>query len=199
MNKKIIFLAGLSGLLVAQSCAANSDEKKVESTTAAEVAVVKKKMFVTASTYNGNLGGIAGADAKCAADANKPATGTYKALIVGGVSPARAAEPGSQQDWVLGANTEYYRLDGTTLLFKTNSSGVFTFGTLDNALSGTSSITWTGLNSSWVVNANTCISWSEGVNNYTGASGLADRVNSAFIRDGLTACDVLASLICVEQ
>lgn len=43
-------------------------------------------MFVTATTYNANLGGIIGADNKCSLDANKPASGIYKALIVDDVN-----------------------------------------------------------------------------------------------------------------
>ena len=38
-------------------------------------------MFVTASTYNGSLGGITGANAKCNSDTNKLTSGTYKAFI----------------------------------------------------------------------------------------------------------------------
>ncbi|HLD45750.1 MAG TPA: DUF1554 domain-containing protein, partial [bacterium] len=66
-----------------------------------------KKIFVTDATYNGNLGGVAGADALCEADANKPATGTYKALIVDGVARVACTTAncgggaGENIDWVL--------------------------------------------------------------------------------------------------
>lgn len=41
-----------------------------------------KRIFITDSTYNGNLGGVSGADAKCQARANAAGlTGTWKALI----------------------------------------------------------------------------------------------------------------------
>ena len=46
---------------------------------------VGKTLFVTAAGYNGNLGGVSGADAKCMADANKPSDGkTYKAMLTDG-------------------------------------------------------------------------------------------------------------------
>ena len=50
-----------------------------------------KKIFVTASTYTGDLRtggvgtGIVGADAKCNSDSNKPGTGNYKDMLVDGV------------------------------------------------------------------------------------------------------------------
>jgi len=44
----------------------------------------QKYIFVSAASYNGNLGGVSGADAKCNADAAKPNSSTYKAHIYHG-------------------------------------------------------------------------------------------------------------------
>ncbi len=50
-----------------------------------------KRIFLTATTYNGDLqgaeaNGILGADSKCEADGNKPTTDIYKAFLVDGVN-----------------------------------------------------------------------------------------------------------------
>ena len=43
-----------------------------------------RRIFVTNSTFTGNMGGFSGADTLCNADSNKPSGGgTYKALLVG--------------------------------------------------------------------------------------------------------------------
>ena len=47
-------------------------------------ALAPKVIFVSTSTYQGNLGGISGADAKCNGDAKAVAGKTYKALLSGG-------------------------------------------------------------------------------------------------------------------
>jgi hypothetical protein len=56
----------------------------------------KYRIFITATTTDGLIGsgGVAGADALCNVDANKPSTGTYRALLVDGTT--RIAASGSQ-------------------------------------------------------------------------------------------------------
>jgi len=44
---------------------------------------LNKHYFITASTYNGNLGGVAGANTKCNADANAIAGKSYRAMLYG--------------------------------------------------------------------------------------------------------------------
>lgn len=79
------------------------------------------RMFVTQSQYDGDRGGITGADEKCNQDANKPATGTYKALLMD-------ANRSMTTDWVLQANTNYVRADGVTVVGTTNAQGIFPLG-----------------------------------------------------------------------
>jgi hypothetical protein len=53
-------------------------------------AALRKKVFVTSTTYNGNLGGLTGADAKCQARADAAALGgTWKAILSDGTTDAR--------------------------------------------------------------------------------------------------------------
>ncbi|MBS0617639.1 MAG: DUF1554 domain-containing protein [Spirochaetes bacterium] len=69
----------------------NQEVKKDEDTTCTKTssgggasAASQKYIFLSATSYNGNLGGIAGADAKCNADAAKPNGSTYKAHLYHG-------------------------------------------------------------------------------------------------------------------
>lgn len=165
-----------------------------------------KKIFVTATTYSGNLGGVTGADAKCAADANKPSTGTYKALIADGTAriACTTANCGGgateHTSWVLAANKQYSRTDGT-VIGTTNSAGIFNFTTaLNNAIATTSANVWTGLAADWTTSSD-CADFTTSVSppNY-GAIGDKSATDSTAIKKTLTSgCDNSYSLYCVEQ
>ncbi len=167
------------------------------------------KIFVTASFYNGSLGGVSGADNKCMSDSNKPDSNTYKALIVGdeGGQVTRSAcstancGGGSSENvnWVLKPNTTYYRSDGTTKIMTTNSSGIFVFGTLDNLfLNAPNGTWWTGLNSDWTTNSNNCSGWtSTSGNGIVGGIGITD--SQAISGSSPIACTFSYHLVCVEQ
>lgn len=100
------------------------------------------RMFVTSATINnGNQGASAAAaittlDNLCNSDANKPSTGTYKALVASDVR-----NPPST-DWVLYANQAYVRRDGKTAIGTTTGASVF-YGTLSNAvITATDGLSW---------------------------------------------------------
>ena len=164
-----------------------------------------KRIFISNQDYNGNLGGKAGADAKCMADTNKPSSGTYKAMLVGN---GREASP-TPTDWVLAASTEYRQLDDTTVIGTTNASRIFP-SPLTNAFGPVNGInSWTGLNSNWtgyVYNTvpATCDDWTDGIGNYYGSFGQtysADLNNYSDYNwyNGYTNCSQTRNLICVEQ
>lgn len=172
-----------------------------------------KILFITDSTFNGNLGGISGADDLCNSDANKPNSSTYKAMIVAD-SPARRActhpdcsNSGASEhfDWVLSPNTEYYRDDGTTLIGTTNSAGIFSFP-LDNTYlltEGSNDVEriWTGISDDWI-NDYECSSWTVstpgGFPNIGGHARI-DATDSQAIRYSTQRCSEFSHLACVEQ
>ncbi|MCW7461745.1 DUF1554 domain-containing protein [Leptospira limi] len=186
------------------------------------------KVFVTASTYNGNLGGISGADTKCGSDANKPSTGTYKAMLTTD-SGARRACNGSANctnatentDWVFQFGRNYIRASDSAFLFTPNSAGILpassnTFSnpyTMSHAFdSGTLKTYWTGLafpNSNWQAATaqptNTCSNWTSGVATPTpsqgGRIGNSNATNYTAFRNGSggVSCDTLNYIVCVEQ
>ena len=160
-------------------------------------------IFVTDSTYNGNLSGISGADTKCNNDANKPNTSTYKAMIVDGTN--RDAEAGAQVDWVLKANTKYVRADGTTEIFTTNADHIFDFSIADatNSVAATSAPVWTGLINDWTFSGESCNDWADNGTGIVGWLGNTGLTNGSLIMDGFPqmtwTCDYTYNLYCVEQ
>ena len=77
------------------------------------------RIYRTAATYNGNLGGTSGADTLCNADAGKPTASNYRALLEG--------------NGALLQLTTYYQADGTTVIGTTDVSGMLP-ATLANAI-----------------------------------------------------------------
>jgi hypothetical protein len=195
------------------------------SSSSSDVTTPHYKTFVTAATFDGDIktaGGqstaIASADALCMADTNKPAGGgTYKALLVDEInrracSTTRCAGGTSEHtDWVLKANTTYYRNDGTTPVLTTNANGIFDFKTdtahpvdITNSFDDTATyIYWTGLDWPWVsLTSQMCGgSWSSNAGNpNNGDYGFSDRTDSSAIGGGNFYCDITDHhLLCVEQ
>lgn len=172
-----------------------------------------KSIFVTSATYNGNLGGVSGADAKCAADA-QAAGRTYKALIVDGTNriactSANCATSGASEhvDWVLIANQEYRRLGLTTVLGTTTDRGVF-LAPLAAAFSDTAGWTWwTGFNPDYTDSgdAEQCSNWTStipvgifGAASVSGTGAWANAFGSAGI-SGDPCSDNAKRIVCIEQ
>ncbi len=199
--------------VIAASNASNSTSTSTSTGTA--TACTTCRMFVTAATYNGVLGGVTGADAKCASDTNKPSTGTYKAMLVDGTNRVACTTANcsggisENVNWVLKANTAYTRTDGTAI-GTTNSAAIFT--TLTNAV--TTSPTYneyrTGMAFSstpdWKAHATGhCTNYS--ASSGTGVCGNASSsaistgggTSSNFLYTNGTSCGTSVALLCVEQ
>lgn len=70
-----------------------------------------KKVFVTSQTYNGNLGGVSGADSKCQARANAAGLdGTYRAWITGSNSDLSPTNRFERNDYL--DSLPYYLVNG---------------------------------------------------------------------------------------
>ncbi|EED35397.1 conserved hypothetical protein [Luminiphilus syltensis NOR5-1B] len=160
----------------------------------AEITAPDKRLFVTRSGYVGGLGGIAGADAKCNADANKPSDGgTYKAMLAGG---GRSAAP-TPSDWVLAADTKYFRPSGVYIA-GTGPYVVFSFPLVSAVDPGVGRV-WTGLLNNWTAAGSTCDGWS-GETLVDGFYGLASRLDILAISIGASSCSgAQYPLYCVEQ
>lgn len=155
--------------------------------------VGEKRTFISTTPTNGILGGVAGADAICNADPAKPAIipNTYKALLA--VSGTRTGAP--LTGWVLSASTKYFQSNGTTQIFATNASSIFSFGAFSSAFSGTTY--WTGLTNGWGPNANHCTNWTSSAG--SGEIGDGTSTGSGSIANTTSLCNVTNSIICVQQ
>ncbi|RHX85398.1 DUF1554 domain-containing protein [Leptospira stimsonii] len=178
----------------------------------------KLRVFVTAATYNGNLGGVNGADTKCASDANKPTSGTYKAFITGnsGANGVRYAclndavncptnPAGGTKNWVLQANKSYYRIDQSTVVYTTNANALVS--TIPNQLQAGAADYWTGFvpgnGTDWSLNSacgTATTSWTDSNGVSDGATASATGITIVNIKgNAFTPCNQLKNLICVEQ
>ncbi|EMM85121.1 PF07588 family protein [Leptospira santarosai str. 2000027870] len=160
--------------------------------------------------YTGDLGGISGADAKCAAAKPSNLKRTYKALLTDQQIRHVVSAVGtpSLRDWVLYPNKQYRRSDGTTVTFTTNADSMVT-ANLENGIdSGAKKHFWTGFAHPddpgfflWE-GGKTCNQWSD-----VGAMGAAGNTTStnthntpegAFTLDN-HVCNSTLNLLCIEQ
>ena len=174
------------------------------------------RIFVTASSYNGNLGGISGADQKCANDANNPNDGaTFKALVVGGTrracSNSYCSSGYEAQNWVLKANTEYINMSDSSTFVTTNANAVVEYpvfvndeGKENKALDKV----WTGLSSMGGGFVDSVKDWttaSDNCSNWTNENALGGIYGESFSNDYSAFssmsdfCSGLNKLYCVEQ
>ncbi len=171
-----------------------------------------KRIWITNSTFQGNIGGggLTAADTACnnAGDANWPGSGTYKAMLVQSglriaCTNANCSPSGGANDWAFAANTSYVRAGTSTAILTTDANGIFVFGTLSNSF-GTTGTYWTGLNADWTISTLHCSSWTS-----TGTGGAANQgergdatavdANALSGGGGSPNCSNTRSVLCVEQ
>ncbi|MFZ5629726.1 MAG: DUF1554 domain-containing protein [Spirochaetota bacterium] len=167
------------------------------------------RIFVTSAQYDGNLGGITGADAKCNADAAKPNASTYRAILSDGITRIACATAdcggasGVEQsvDWPLFPGRTYVRADGTTPIGTANASAIFPIPSLTGPVqSSPATQVWTGLDS-WTWHANNCQQWTTGNSGGNlGATGVANSGTVATAFWNTTGnCNGSRPLYCAEQ
>jgi len=177
--------------------------------------------FVTTNTYNGNLGGVSGADAKCMADPGHPDA----ALPLGSrrVFKAFLVDRGVRQyfssnnslgivDWPLATSTTYFRVNGTTPIMTTDANR--TFSTLANSVDGTTNESWLGTlgRTDWnpyiigcgvgcPLYTGSCLGFTDG----TSAQSLRTLIQNTTTLSSLSSsgavryCDALRRIWCIQQ
>ena len=161
------------------------------------------RIFVTASVYDGNLGGVQGADNKCNSDPARPqGTTNWKALISSTSERTACTSDNCSTglaenfNWVLRPNTLYRRLDGQ-VIGTTNGSAIFVFD-LQNAMASNSNDVWTGLTASWIQSAN-CSNWTSNIGSLVGRYGWSNDITGYAIDVMSASCSNPQHLYCVEQ
>ncbi|MBX3208896.1 MAG: DUF1554 domain-containing protein, partial [Labilithrix sp.] len=155
-------------------------------------------VFSSSATYNGNLGGLAGADAKCQALADVvPALAgkTFKAWI-----SDNTASPSSR----FSRDGYFVRPDHTTFIAYSWSG--LTSGSILNALSvdetGTAvSLTgsWTGTSTDGTRSLTNCSQWSSSASGQQGTEGRVSLTTASWSAAGTVACNNTRRLFCFEQ
>jgi len=154
-----------------------------------------KRIFVTSGTWNGNLGGLTGADAKCqTAATNASLPGTYIAWVSTWGDYIYYRVPGGNYYYVLVDDTrvadDIYDLTDTSLqaAINKNESG--------NTLNTT---TWTGSDAYGNVGTSTCSDWTNATSGVTANMGASSATDGTWSDNGTAACNSLKSLYCIEQ
>ncbi|MBN8219610.1 MAG: DUF1554 domain-containing protein [Spirochaetes bacterium] len=147
----------------------------------------QKYIFLSAASYNGNLGGIAGADAKCNADTAKPNGSTYKAHLYHGTGTI-----GSELS-NLSANYDYKNASNVKIITGSSwvSSGVTS--TLIQPISAASVSVWFG-NST-----DNCTNWTSSSSLVNSTTGDSSAQNSLYRQSNNLACNNLFRIYCVEN
>ena len=158
--------------------------------------------FVTSTTYNGNLGGVAGADAICQARASAAGlSGTFKAWI----SSAAANQPSST---FTHSSVGYWTPNGIIIA---NSWADLTDGTLDAAINvdeagnqrSAATNVWTNVTTAGAIktdaNANDCTNWSTGANVAGGERGSSSSATGTWTNNTAQNCNNTKRLYCFQQ
>jgi hypothetical protein len=175
----ILFLASLC------SCAKSTDDS-----------AQTKYVFLTRSTFSGNLGGLTGADQKCQAEATSASlSGTYKALI--STSSVSAVDRLQKVDYYLLNGVK--AITGGSLPLTSNitvfaNKGVFNSATDEDDV-------WTGSNSIGRASGVNCLDWtSSSVGNLGTRGDVDDDLSSGVSLDKSTqTCDLLRVLYCFSE
>lgn len=167
-------------------------------------ATTGKRIYVTASPFSGNLGGISGADLKCNSDANKPnGVANAKALLSDGFHRVACANPlcdegvEGQADWPLKPGTTYRDTEGN-LVGTTNAYGIFS-GPMYATTAFSTVKAWTGIKSDWTSSNEHCSSWGQ-AQKVSGMFGMPAGDGKFTAGAGSRVCDSSGfRLICIEQ
>ena len=171
--------------------------------------VTEKRIVITPTRTSALLGGVAGADAKCAAGNGS----LYKALLVDGVTRVATITPfedNAAKDWVLKPYTRYVNKSGKLIWTTTEMPllGVkggakydwlapIDEGPFDGYNSG-----WAGLARDWTTSTTgTCNGWTSRSPDLRTETLLTTRTDAAGLpsNGGTSACSNIANIICVEQ
>ena len=146
-----------------------------------------KIIFITQNSYNGDLGGLDGANGICSTEASTQGfSGTYKALLNGNGSTT--------------SGISYYRSDQRTLI-AVATGGNLTFSTpeddysLVNSISTVADVAWTGFSDNF-----TCQNWT--YSTYSEVEGIVGLTNAKSTDWGIVApmpCSAQSRLYCVQQ
>jgi hypothetical protein len=170
--------------------------------------LVFKRVFVTSVSYNGNLGGLSGADAKCQARADAAGLGgTWKAIISNSYESA-VNRIGYNWDCLITVtgrliDCHTYKIGGNVYSIW---DGSLAWGPIATDEYGNDKLgyVWTGslINGAGTASTTyTCLDWTTNASNRYGIVGASYYSENGWISHpvGNIGCNNLAALYCIEQ
>jgi hypothetical protein len=152
-------------------------------------------VFVTSAPTNGNLGGLAGADATCAAAATaRGLTGTFKAWLSTTTVSAASRMTAPAFAYVLLDET-VVAATPTALISGTLAAPI---NLTDRGTAAVGSV-WTNSDVTGASLAADCNVWADGTAGSTGVQGSTASITATWTSNGTANCNLLKALYCIEQ
>lgn len=159
-----------------------------------------KRVFVTSTTFQGSLGGLAGADSLCTGLAAQASLG---GAWVAWLSSKSVGAGSNARDRVTG--TGPWRLvDGTPAVQRANLQGALPLQAAIRmnelgAMVPANTPVWTATRINGLADDNDCTAWSSAQFAVAGSVGAAGSTNSGWTSDDKGSCSDVAALYCFEQ
>lgn len=153
------------------------------------------RAFATSAAYNGNLGGLSGADAKCQALASAAGLGgEWKAWL--------SSSSENAKDRIF--SRKYLRIDGLKVAI---NKGDLTDGVIANPIHvdesgaklGTNEPVWTGTTANGNSHTDNCNDWTASTGNQDGRTGQATQASSWWTDVATMKCNSALRIYCFEQ
>jgi len=161
--------------------------------------IAGKVVFITSKGYDGDLGGLAGADDKCntlAMEAGLANAGNFMAWL--------SSAEGSPSSRMTKYEEPYLLLDGESIVAASWSE--LTDGSVDSAINvdETSALqpgkrAWTGTTASGAASSPTCKDWTSEIKEDGGLQGSSSSVDVEWSSKAAASCFTSGRRICVEQ
>lgn len=198
-NTTLTDSTGAAGSYSYEACLYDLNSNLVSSTPLLNVLAkgAVHSIFVTNGTWNGNLGGLSGADTLCATAASEGGrSGTWKALISDGTTAAKNH---------ITMTGSIYNFDDVKVANDNNAfwAGTFTgtvaFSEYSNSIGFDYVYTGTSASGNNIANRH-CNAWTDGTNSYNGEAGLSTNhtVGQGIDYTNLT-CNTAKHIYCISQ
>jgi hypothetical protein len=154
-------------------------------------------VFVTSTTYTGDLGGLASADALCQAKATSSGlSGTFRAWLSDGATSA--------YDRTTGAGPWYTTGDALAFASKGDLRSAPRAALLDEyggyPERAGSAGAWSGSDAAGAASGRDCDGWTRATADVTGTTGTASELDATWGGGHVPfSCDALLPLICIQQ
>lgn len=160
----------------------------------------RHRIFVTSTTFNGNLGGLDGADIICTnVAADTGISGSYRAILSSSTDNAITR---------LNLSGEVYKKSTHSVIRVARSGTAFWNNDLQNTINvdeNKATLTgmegpWTGTNPGGGASLSTCMDWTDGTAGSFGTTGDTSTTQSAiWISANSFPCSEMRPLYCVEE